>query len=485
MTSLSDVKKELGDIVIDDPKILEEYSKDYSLSQARKPIFVLRPSNEDEVCKIIKTANKYLIPIVPRSSRIGFYGASIPSESAMVLDLSLMDKILDIDEKNRIARIEPGVTWEKLQKELERYDLMALNPLLPHPLKSALTSHLEREPHLIPRQEYKEPLYSVGVILPTGEKLRTGIADIPQYQEKFHTPHPPRPVTMNFRRLFQGAQGTLGVVTWAAIKIEYLPRVNRLYFIPFTNLQDAIEATYKILRKVIGNECFILNSFNMALIIRSLMGKPIEYFEELRKILPAFTLILCLSGGRRLPEEKIEYEEEALMNIAADLGFEPLPTLCGISGLDKLFLSVLRKPWPPDKTYWKLNYKGLFKDIFFITTLDRTPMYTTLMYEMAVKHKYPVEDIGIYIQPLEQGRACHCEYGLHFNPDKPEEVEMVNNFFRKASEILILNGAFFSRPYGEWSSMVFNRCASYFMALKKLKEVFDPNRIMNPGKLCL
>ncbi|MEM2914375.1 MAG: FAD-binding oxidoreductase, partial [Candidatus Bathyarchaeia archaeon] len=407
------------------------------------------------------------------------------SESAMIIDLSRMNKILDVDPKNRMVRFEPGVTWEKLQEELEKYELMALNPLLPHPLKSALTSHLEREPHLIPKQEYKEPLYSLGAVLPTAEKLRTGISDIPQMQNKFHTPHPPRPVTMNFRRLLQGAQGTLGIVTWVAVKAEYLPKVQRLYFIPFSKLADAVEATYKILRKVIGHECFILNNFNLALIIQTILGKPIEYFEELKKDLPPYSLILCIAGGRRMPEEKIAYEEETLGQIAFEMGFEPVSTLSGITGLDKLFLNIIRKSWPKEKPYWKLNYKGLSKDIFFITTLDRVPTYTNIVYNLTTKHKYPSEDIGIYIQPLEQGRACHCEYGLHINPNAPEEVERVNSLFKEVSETLLLKGAFFSRPYGEWAPMVYNRCASYFTALRKIKGIFDPNRIMNPGKLCL
>jgi FAD/FMN-containing dehydrogenase len=490
LNSFADFKKELveavgAENVIDDPKTLEEYSKDYSLLTARTPLLVVKPSSAEEVSKVVKISNKYLIPIVPRSSGVGFYGAAVPSESGIVVDLSRMNRILDIDERNRIVRFEPGVTWGKLQEELEKYDLMALNPLLPHPLKSALTSHLERERSLIPRQEYKEPLYSVEVVSPTGEILRTGLADIPQTKNKVHMPHPPRPMTINWRRVIQGAQGTLGIVTWGAAKVEYLPKLQKLYFIPFQDPESAVEATYRILRRVIGNECFMLNDFNLALITASLTGKSLEYFEELRKIMPPFTIILCSTGGRRLPEEKIAYEEEVLMEIALELGFEPSPTIAGVAGLGKLLMSVLRKPWPQDKTYWKFNFKGLSKDIFFLTTLDRTPRYTNLIYDIADKHKYPVKDVGIYVQPLEQGRACYCEYGLHLNPDVPEEVESVSSLWKEACEALMSNGAFFSRPYGELAPMVYGRCAAYYTALRRLKEVFDPNRIMNPGKLCL
>ncbi len=74
------------------------------------------------------------------------------------MDLRRMDKIVQIDSRNRKVKIEPGVTWGKLQEALKEHDQMALNPLFPHPEMSALTSSLERNPMLIPKYEYAEPV---------------------------------------------------------------------------------------------------------------------------------------------------------------------------------------------------------------------------------------------------------------------------------------------------------------------------------------
>ncbi|MEM2914374.1 MAG: hypothetical protein QXH91_03080, partial [Candidatus Bathyarchaeia archaeon] len=79
MVSIANLKRELVSVVgsenvVDDSKTLEEYSKDYSLLPSRKPIFVLKPSTEEEICRLVKLANKYNVPLVPRSSGVGFYG---------------------------------------------------------------------------------------------------------------------------------------------------------------------------------------------------------------------------------------------------------------------------------------------------------------------------------------------------------------------------------------------------------------------------
>jgi FAD/FMN-containing dehydrogenase len=106
------------------------------------------------------------------------------------------------------------------------------------------------------------------------------------------------------------------------------------------------------------------------------------------------------------------------------------------------------------------------------------------MFSVAEGYGYPTSEIGVYIQPVHQGAGCHCEFSLPFDPSHPEEVARVRTLFDRASEALLKQGAFFSRPYGIWANMAYNRDAQTTAALKKIKGIFDPNHIMNPGKLC-
>jgi FAD/FMN-containing dehydrogenase len=92
--------------------------------------------------------------------------------------------------------------------------------------------------------------------------------------------------------------------------------------------------------------------------------------------------------------------------------------------------------------------------------------------------------MGIYIQPQHQGVACHCEFNLPFDPGDKSESARIKELFTRASEELVKQGAYFSRPYDIWANMVYNRDAQSTMLLKEIKEIFDPNHVLNPGKLC-
>ena len=141
-------KKSLEEIVgvdniFDDPETLEAYAKDHSRCKSRSPSYVVKPHSSDEIQAIVKLANQTVTPITPVSSGVHFYGATIPQQGGIVLDLSRRNTILNVDTRNRTVRIEPGVTWGQMKKELKKHALMPLTPLLPHASTSALTSAVE------------------------------------------------------------------------------------------------------------------------------------------------------------------------------------------------------------------------------------------------------------------------------------------------------------------------------------------------------
>lgn len=483
------IKEELIGIVgtknvVADAEGLKPYSRDYSLSTPGMPSYVARLKNADEVQKIVRLANKYKLPVIPCSSGIHFHGDTVPVQGGIVLDLSGMNRILKIDERNRMARVEAGVTWEQLQTELEKHDMMALAPLFPHHLKSALTSHLERDPVLIPKFEYTDTLVTVEVVLPDGELFRTGSACVPGFPGKSFSDgvNPSGPGNIMWTRLLQGAQGTLGVVIWGQFKIEYRPKVNKTFFLPFDNIKDAVEVVSKLQRRMVGEECLILNNVNLAAILAKQWPKD---FKSLRAKLPPWTLILVLGGGVRFPEEKIEYEEDALREVARELSITDLPTsIPGRPGLEKEMPDMLRTAWPKERTYWKLAYKGSCQDLFFHTVLNKAQAFSKAIGKVAAKYDYPAHDIGFYVQPVVYGGACHFECNFYYNPGDAEEVNRIRNLYAEAAEVSLDMGGFFSRPYGVVADMVYQRTAGYTAELKKVKKLMDPNNVMSPGRLC-
>jgi len=91
----------------------------------------------------------------------------------------------------------------------------------------------------------------------------------------------------------------------------------------------------------------------------------------------------------------------------------------------------------------------------------------------------------MYIQPINQGTSYHCEFDLYYNPSNKEETMNIKEKFLEISKKLMDSGAFFNRPYGILAKEVYKRHDdSTQMALKKVKKIFDPNNVLNPGVLC-
>jgi hypothetical protein len=236
----------------------------------------------------------------------------------------------------------------------------------------------------------------------------------------------------------------------------------------------------QLLKRRVVDECLALNNANIAAILAEEWPKD---FEKLKAKLPPWTVMVCVAGYERRPKERVDIQEKYLMQICEDLNLKPQGALPGAEGKETAFLELLSNPWYGEP-YWKLRYKGSCHDIFFLTTLSKVPQFIGLMKEVVSKHHYPSDDVGCYIQPMVQGRGCHCEFNLSCDESDVKEAAEVQKLFMEASRTLMNNGAFFSRPYGPWSDMVYGQDAEGVAALNSLKRIFDPNNILNPGKLC-
>ena len=483
-----DVKARLSEVVgaenfSDDPNQLQAYATDFSYTPEGVPNYVVKPGSSEEVSRVVTFCNENKIPVVPVSSKIHFYGAAIPKEGGVILDMARMDRVLEIDPDNRRVRFEAGVTWEKLTEELAKEGFRVIMPLTPPAQRSVLTDFMEREEPTNQVYDYGEPLEAMEVVWPTGEQFRMGSASVNGYPDSPSKGGNPSGPGLDFYRFFQCAQGTFGVVTWTNLKIESIPKMDKVLFAPVDDLEYVTEFLYRILPRRIGQEVVLLNNVDLAAMLAE--DWPADY-EKLKSTLPPWTLILVISGLLRRPEEKIAYEEnflaEVLKNEFSDLKLgESLP---GFPGLRKKILPMLRKPWPADKPYWKNSVKGACQSLFFHTRPVLAQQFVYLVEEIAARHGYPISEIGMYIQPIEHNRACRPEFNFFYDPDDADEVAAVRALYNELAKVVLGEGAVFTRPYGELAPMVYEKAASYTAHLKRLKKVFDPNNIMNPGNLC-
>jgi|WetSurMetagenome_2_1015567.scaffolds.fasta_scaffold52555_2 FAD/FMN-containing dehydrogenase len=485
-----DVKAKLSKVVgpkniSDDPAQLMAYSSDYSYTPAGMPNYIVKPANSEEVSAVVKFCSENSIAVVPVSSRVHFYGATIPKQGGVILDLSRMDNIFEIDPDNRRVRFEAGVTWEKMHKELAKKGYRAIMPLTPPADRSVLTDFMEREEPTNQVYDYGEPLQGMEIVWPTGEIFRIGSASVNNYPNSMSKGTNPMGPGLDFFRFFQCAQGTMGVVTWTNLKIETIPKMDKVLFAPLDDIEYGINFLYRILPRRIGQEVLLLNATDLAAIIADKDNWD-EDFERLEATLPPWTLVLVISGLERRPEEKIAYEENFLKHVI-DHEFPNLQlgeNLPGFPGLRKKMLSVLRNPWPADVPYWKNNVRGACQSLFFHTKPELLSSFIATVEETAAQYGYPIAEIGMYMQPIEHNRAIRAEFNFFYDPSDPEETAMIRALYIELAKQLLADGAVFTRPYGDLAAIVYEKAAGYASALKRLKKVFDPNNIMNPGNLC-
>jgi len=479
----------LGPIEIsDDPAVLESFAGDISFTPSRSPALVIYPQTRQDVQEIGRQASKTGIPLTPVSSGPPhFRGDTVPNSGGVVVDFGRMKRILKIDTVNRYAMIEPGVTYGELIPALKEQGMRLNLPFLPRASKSVVTSRLEREANLIPKYQYDftDPLLTLEVVYGTGDDFRTGSACGPGTIEtlKADKVNPWGPGSIDYFRFISGAQGTMGLVTWAITKTEVLPTAQKLYFLTSnadSGIQRLIPLIDEFLRRRVVDECLVLNKVSLATMLAE---KWPDEFHGLMARVPDWVAILCVAGYARRSEERLALHEEILKEICQDFGQEASSSLEGAEGREGEILYLLSNPWERT-TDWKLRTKGSSREIFFLAPLSKIPHLIYVMKARIEQSNYPADLLSCYVQPMVQGRGCHCEFILPVDESDKREVETVRKLFSGASLALLENGAFFSRPYGLWSKLVYDRYPEGVAALQKLKGIFDPQGVLNPGKLC-
>ena len=475
------------DRVYDDFQTLDLFSRDQSFVPRRRPDFVVYPETVEDVQKIVKLANETLMPVIPLSSGLNLHGAAVPDHGGILVNLSRMNNIVMMDEKNLFVLIEPGVTYEQLQDYLVERGYRLMIPFGVPPKRSVLSSYLERDPVMAaPSFEYGNYLImDTEIVLPTGELFKTGI-----WSTSDKPGGPMGPVRTILFRLWTGAQGTLGIMTKMCVHIHPLINEQKVFFIAFENLSDAIEPLKCIQRREIGLECFLINDFNLAAIANHDWTVPSSFpsprkqspvFTAMRSKLPPWVMVICLRGAKRHPEKKIAFEEDALREECEHLNVQLSESVPSCSGLERIIADEILRPWGVLK---KFNYRGSVHDLNFMSPLKKIAEMESTIKEICSSRNYDSASLGGYLLPIERGRGIHCEFDLHCDRLKPEEREQVKDIWLQASESLLNKGAYFSRPYGAWAEMMYRRSGSYTKTLQEIKAEVDPNAIMNPGKLC-
>jgi len=217
---------------------LEKYSHDETEDLHYYPEVVAKPRSPEEVSALLKLCNEHLIPVTPRGAGTGLSGGALPMMGGLLIAMERFDKILDIDEQNLQATVEPGVITEEFMNQVAAKGL--LYPIDPASKGSCFiggnVSHGSGGPRVVKYGTIREYILNLEVVLPSGEIIWTG-ANTLKYSSGY-----------NLTQLMIGSEGTLGIVTKIVVKLIPAPTTDALMMASFSSNEAACKAVSAIFR---------------------------------------------------------------------------------------------------------------------------------------------------------------------------------------------------------------------------------------------
>ena len=222
--------------VLVDEETLHNYAHDETEDLHFLPDVVIKPGSAEEISHILKLCNQYKIPVTPRGAGTGLSGGALPHLGGVLLSIERLNQIIQIDERNLQVITEPGVITEVLQNAVKEKGLFY--PPDPSSRGSCMIGGNIAEnsggPKAVKYGVVKDYVLNLEVVLPTGEIIWTG-ANVLKNATGY-----------NLTQLIVGSEGTLGIVTKAVLKLIPLPKLDLLMLVPFKNPIDAIAAVSAI-----------------------------------------------------------------------------------------------------------------------------------------------------------------------------------------------------------------------------------------------
>ncbi|MFO0414431.1 MAG: FAD-binding oxidoreductase [Bacteroidota bacterium] len=236
---IGELRQMLGDqYVLVDEETLNHFAHDETENLHFLPEVVVKPGNTEEISRLMKFCNQYRIPLTPRGAGTGLSGGALPHYGGVLMSTERLNQILHIDTRNLQVTTEPGVITEVLMEQVKAYGLFY--PPDPSSRGSCFIGGNIAEnsggPKAVKYGVVKDYVLNLEVVLPDGEVIWTG-ANVLKNSTGY-----------NLTQLMVGSEGTLGIVTKIVLKLIPLPKYDLLMLVPFRQLEQAGEAVSEIFR---------------------------------------------------------------------------------------------------------------------------------------------------------------------------------------------------------------------------------------------
>ncbi|GAC1406652.1 MAG: FAD-linked oxidase C-terminal domain-containing protein [Candidatus Velthaea sp.] len=429
------------------------YGFDGTFYDSMPPLVVL-PTTAAEVAAIHRLATRHRIPITPRAMGSGLSGGAVPLGGSIVLGTARMNRIVEIDEVNRVAVVEPGVILGGLQTEVEKRGLFY--PPDPSSLRqSAIGGNVSENAGGARGLKYGvtgDYVLALQIVLPDGTLIRTGgktVKNVTGY---------------NLRALFTGAEGTLGTITEITLKLLTKPAFTRTALAVYERIDDAARTVNAVLGSgILPTSIELIDNFTMRCIEdNSPIGLPLD----------ADAILLFGTDGAH--EAVVAGEAAAIATIAKANGARVVTLARDQAEADRLWAA--RRAISPSLARRRPNKLG--EDI--AVPRSAIPDMVRRVREIAAKYQLEIPLFG------------HIGDGnLHPNIlcDKMnrEEMTRVAGAAREIFESAVALGGTLSGEHGigllKKQFMELDLGSDTVALMRRIKDAIDPLGIMNPGKV--
>jgi glycolate oxidase len=440
-----------------DEESLNHYGHDETEHLLYLPNAVVKPANTQEVAAIMQYCNEHLIPVTPRGAGTGLSGGALPHLGGVLLSTERLNKIIEIDERNLQVTTEPGVITEVLQNAVKEKGLFY--PPDPSSRGSCFIGGNIAEnsggPKAVKYGVVKDYVLNLELVLPNGEIIYTG-ANVLKNSTGY-----------NLTQLVVGSEGTLGIVTKIVLKLIPLPKYDLLMLVPFADLEKASEAVSAIFRAGFTPSGLELVEIDALQIVSKLVDShAVPVTDDI-----AAHLIIEVDGNDL---DILMKEMEAIAEL-----------MIQYDGGEVFFADDANQK----AELWKLRRR--------VAEAVKTSGYTIEEDTVVPRAELPKLIKAVKALGKEHGFHAVC-YGhagdgnLHIRINHPTiknsyGSDEMNAILRKLFEIVKSLGGIISGEHGigliqkSYMDIVFEEANLRLM--RKIKQAFDPNNILNAGKI--
>ncbi|HZZ83357.1 MAG TPA: FAD-linked oxidase C-terminal domain-containing protein [Anaeromyxobacteraceae bacterium] len=431
---------------------LEPYGRDESELGTFPPEVLVLAGSAEDVRRVFEIATRHRAPVVPVGARSGKSGGSLALRGGIALSLEKMDRIIEIRPEDLIARVEPGVITGRFQAAVEEHGLFY--PPDPNSLDlCSLGGNVAENaggPRALKYGVTREYVLGLEVVLPTGEVLRTGKRSIKGV------------AGYDLTALFVGSEGTLGVVTEITLKLLPRPRHVATALVCFRSVEDASRAVARVLAQGIIPRCLeLLDDVALAACART---SPFRFPAD------AGAALLVETDGN--DEEQVFAEIARVAEaVAGDAAGEVIVAQNEAQRRDvwetRKYLSVNLKTLHPRK---------LSEDV--AVPRSRIPEMVRVTREIGRRHGFEVATYG----HAGDGNL-HANVLFDTEEQRPKVEAAVAEILRAAVDL----GGTITGEHGvglaKRDFLEYEQGAAQVALQRRLKAVFDPLGILNPGKI--